>query len=298
MSANRGVQSSPSSSSSRGVARVLISAMPRSTFNAVFTPVSDRPSSTSVMATAGRMPTATVSASRMRDTAAMLSSMRPMKLSTISSAEMSISTPLAPWATILAVKSSSSAVASWSCISTWTVTSSASPNFNIGMRSISADPVVVEAFPVVGGGALELGYGPSGPAQRDLKGIRQRRLADDVELDAEMNHGLGDLRTDAADDAIGAHEARRRRRFQKMLRRQGIDRRHAGNVDDGDLGAFGDDRLEQIFHHDLGPLAVERTDDRQGEDAFPQFYDRRREFQNLALLTRDDAFPTLLIHFY
>ena len=34
--------------------------MPRSTFSAVFTPVNDSPSSTSVMATAGRMPTTTV----------------------------------------------------------------------------------------------------------------------------------------------------------------------------------------------------------------------------------------------
>ena len=76
--------------------------MPRSTFSAVLTPVSDSPSSTSVIATAGRMPTTTVSASRMRDIAAILSSMRPMKLSTISSAEMSISTPRASCATILA----------------------------------------------------------------------------------------------------------------------------------------------------------------------------------------------------
>ena len=56
------------------------------------------------------MPTTTVSASRMRDTAAMLSSIRPMKLSTISSAEISINTPLAPKATILLVRSSSRAV--------------------------------------------------------------------------------------------------------------------------------------------------------------------------------------------
>ena len=40
--------------------------------SAVRTPGSDRPSSTSVIATAGRMPTTTVSASRMRDIAAML----------------------------------------------------------------------------------------------------------------------------------------------------------------------------------------------------------------------------------
>ena len=70
--------------------------MPFSTFSAVRTPGSDRPSSTSVMATAGRMPTTTVSASSTRAMAAMLPSMRPMNESTISSAEMSISTPRAP----------------------------------------------------------------------------------------------------------------------------------------------------------------------------------------------------------
>ena len=70
--------------------------MPRSTSSAVRTPGSDSPSSTSVIATAGRMPTTTVSASSTRDIAAMLASMRPMNESTISSAEMSISTPRAP----------------------------------------------------------------------------------------------------------------------------------------------------------------------------------------------------------
>ena len=37
--------------------RARIIAIPRSAFNAVFTPGSDRPSSTRVIATAGRMPT-------------------------------------------------------------------------------------------------------------------------------------------------------------------------------------------------------------------------------------------------
>ena len=68
--------------------------MPRSTSSAVFTPASDMPSSTSVIATAGRMPTTTVSASSTRDICAMFASIRPMNESTTSSDEMSISTPL------------------------------------------------------------------------------------------------------------------------------------------------------------------------------------------------------------
>ena len=83
-------------------------AMPRSTFRAVRTPGSDSPSSTSVMATAGRMPTTTVSASSTRAMPAMSASIRPMKESTSSSAEMSISTPRAPVSTIRSVRSSCS----------------------------------------------------------------------------------------------------------------------------------------------------------------------------------------------
>ena len=48
-----------------------ISSMPFSTLSAVRTPGSDSPSSTSVMATAGRMPTTTVRASSTRAMAAM-----------------------------------------------------------------------------------------------------------------------------------------------------------------------------------------------------------------------------------
>ena len=69
--------------------------MPFSAFSAVRTPSRLSPSSTSVIATAGRMPTTTVSASRMRDMLAMFPRARPMKESTISRAEMSISTPRA-----------------------------------------------------------------------------------------------------------------------------------------------------------------------------------------------------------
>src|SRR5262249_26973243 len=74
--------------------------LPFSMSRAVRTPESDMPSSTRVMATAGRIPTTTVSASRTRDIAAMFPSMRPMNESTISSAEISIKTPRAPVAAI------------------------------------------------------------------------------------------------------------------------------------------------------------------------------------------------------
>src|SRR5689334_4173975 len=82
------------------------SSIPVSTFNAVRTPASDMPSSTRVMATAGCMPTTTVSASSTRAMAAMLASILPMKESTISSVDISIKTPLELHSEIFSVRSS------------------------------------------------------------------------------------------------------------------------------------------------------------------------------------------------
>jgi hypothetical protein len=57
---------------------------------------------------------------------------------------------------------------------------------------------------------------------------------------------------------------------------QRIDGRHTGDVDDRDLCTGRDDRLQQIFHHDLRAMAVERADQRHGENALPQGDNRRR----------------------
>jgi hypothetical protein len=110
--------------------------MPRSTSRAVRTPGKDRPSSTKVMATAGRMPVTTVSASSTLAMAAMFAIMRPMNESTMSSAEMSIRTPAAPVERIWVMRSSCSARASRSCMSTWMVTSRKRPMRRMGMRSM------------------------------------------------------------------------------------------------------------------------------------------------------------------
>ncbi len=90
------------------------------------------------------------------------------------------------------------------------------------------------------------------------------------ELDPEMDDGLRDLGPDTADDAIGAHEPRRRHGLEQMLRHQRVDGRHAGDVDDRDLRARGDDRLQEIFHYDLRAIAIERPDQRQRENLVPQ----------------------------
>jgi hypothetical protein len=88
------------------------------------------------MATAGCIPTSTVRASRIRAIPAMLAIIRPMKLSTTSTAEMSISTPWAPVFEIFSVRSSCRARASWSCMSTWMLTRRRSPILRIGIRSM------------------------------------------------------------------------------------------------------------------------------------------------------------------
>src|SRR6185437_13944715 len=77
-------------------ARPFSSSRPFSAFSAVRTPRRDRPSSVSVIATAGRMPTRTVSASNSREIDPIMASIRPMKESTISTAVMSMITPRAP----------------------------------------------------------------------------------------------------------------------------------------------------------------------------------------------------------
>ena len=69
---------------------------PFSALSAVRTPLSDSPSSVSVIATAGRMPTMTVSASNSREIDPIMVSIRPMNESTISTAVMSMITPCAP----------------------------------------------------------------------------------------------------------------------------------------------------------------------------------------------------------
>ena len=50
-------------------------------------------------------------------------------------------------------------------------------------------------------------------------------------------------------------------------------------------------RSQQVLHDDLGARAVERADQRQGEDALPQLDHRCGEFQQLLLLAADHIFP-------
>ena len=54
-------------------------------------------------------------------------------------------------------------------------------------------------------------------------------------------------------------------------------------------------RCSRILHDDLRAGAVERADQRQGEDAVPEFDDRGGQFHHLVLLALDDLFASLLV---
>src|SRR5271155_322336 len=131
-------------------------------------------------------------------------------------------------------------------------------------------------------------------AERQGESVGHRRLGNDAKFEPEMDDGLRDLRPNAADDAIGPHQARGRDGLDQVLRHQCVDRWHPGNVDDRDLGARGDDLFEQVFHDGLGARAVERADQRQGKDALPQSHDGGGQLEQLLLLTSDDVLAALL----
>jgi hypothetical protein len=92
-----------------------------------------------VIATAGRIPTRTVSASNSREIEPIVVSIRPTKESTISTAVMSMITPLTPVLASSSARSSCSRITLSSCRSIWMETNSVWPILRIGTRSIRLD---------------------------------------------------------------------------------------------------------------------------------------------------------------
>src|SRR5690606_9596780 len=103
-----------------------------SVFSAVRRPGSVRPSSTRVIATAGRIPATTVRAASSSVCAAISASTRPRKESTISTPEMSMTTPVTPLRTMVSDRSCCSCCAVLSYRSPWRVTSRMSPSRSTG----------------------------------------------------------------------------------------------------------------------------------------------------------------------
>src|SRR5262245_7815341 len=120
---------------------------------------------------------------------------------------------------------------------------------------------------------------PPSALQCQRKGVRHGCLRDNSKLQPEMDYGLRDLRTDAADNAIGTHQPGSRYGLDQVLGYQAVNGRHPGDVDDGNLSAGLHDAIEQIFHHRLGALAIERADQRKENDPLPQLHYGRGKLQ-------------------
>src|SRR5262245_54142694 len=110
-----------------------------------------------------------------------------------------------------------------------------------------------------------------------------------------MDDCLSDLRPYAANDAVRAHQSRRRDRFQEVLRGQRVDGGNSGDIDDSNRCALINDGLKEILHHHLRALTVKCADDRKSKYPFPQSDDRRGKLCDLALLAKDHALAGFLI---
>src|SRR5262249_50839514 len=139
-------------------------------------------------------------------------------------------------------------------------------------------------------------YTESCALEGDLEGIGERRLrGDGIEIHAQMDDGLSDLRADATDDAVSTHQPCGGDRLQQMLCDERVNRRHACDVEDGDDRSGLHDALQKAFHYHLRALAIERADEREREDAVPQLDDRSGQLQHLLLLPSDDFLTALLM---
>ncbi len=126
----------------------------------------------------------------------MSETMRPMNESTISSVEISIEHTCCAFFWMAFDRSSCNRSASWSCMSTWMVTSRNSPIRRMGMRlHQTVSTRAAHALERQGKRVGEIGLG-----------------GDALEIHPEVDNRLRDLRAHARDDAFRAHEAAARSR--------------------------------------------------------------------------------------
>ncbi len=122
-------------------------------------------------------------------------------------------------------------------------------------------------------------------------------LVDHVaQVDAEVHDGLRDLRPDAADDAVGAHQPRRRDRLEQVLGDQRVDGGHAGDVDDRRCARRCRRCCWSRFSITTCVRALSSVPiSGSAEDAVPQLHDRRRQLEHLLLLRGDELLARLLV---
>jgi hypothetical protein len=76
-----------------------------------------------------------------------------------------------------------------------------------------------------------------------------------------------------------------------MLRHLGVHGRHAGDVDDGVLGAGGHQGVEELLHDELGARRVEGAHQRHRDNVLPQPHDGGGQLQHGGRLVGDDLLP-------
>ena len=142
------------------------------------------------------------------------------------------------------VRSSCKVIARRSCMSTCTVTSRNFPILKIGIRSMLRSFWEAIGLPRLA---------PVRCSAPDLEGILERRLRDHVaQIYSQMDDSLCNLWTYPADNAISAHEACSRDRFEKVLRHQSVDGRNSRDINDRDHRARLHDALQKTLHDNLG----------------------------------------------
>src|SRR2546430_2665776 len=200
--------------------------MPCAALSAVWTWLIGTPSSTSVIATAGWMPTIVACAPRRR----IIPTSRAMTRATN---ESTTDSPLTSSRAARTWVRATSLVISRSMRST--VVSSRSP-CNVTSRS---RPIrIIGTWSRIGADPLQR-QRRADHAQRELERLAQAAAAaQGAQVDAEVHDRLRGLRPYPAQDARRTHQACRLDGLQQVLRHVRVDRRYPADVEDRDLGLF------------------------------------------------------------
>ena len=107
---------------------------------------------------------------------------------------------------------------------------------------------------------------------------------DRPQVDPQGHHGQGDLRRNAGNDHLGAHQPGRVHRLHQMVGHPRVDGGDPGMSMTIDLGPVGPDRQQQVLGQLPGPLGIDLADDRQQQHPFAERQHRGGKFPDRLLL--------------